>query len=1709
MNLSHGALEKALLELSSEDTDGSPKPTEEAHDEFTPLQANLDDSNAGENVSASHCTNGATSFLSQHSLSEYDMTHNTKLDTLMQYSLSDAGTPYRNGQFSLTQHSIMDSTADMAEKTEGPSQYVIDDTQEGSQIAENGHKPSGHDINVPDMGQGEGQTSPNGDLSERSSGVGSVIDVSDLLAGAGVHGYMSYDERSRLIADNQQIGSRSLDSGLESHVKLDSQSMEVEKVANGHHSLSTSSRSTLSQLSTEQPPLMAFTMDKPTTDQFVALPVDDRQSLDSYKSLDKFDASMQQSQENTDTKSVGSGHSLDRVERVSEGSRKSLVGLESNSQRMDIVSVGSGKSLVRLESDSPRVDKVSLGSSKSLTGLECDNPRIDRVSMGSRKSLVGLESDSHNQIGSRDSNIEGQEDETVDVIRKSSVSSGRVDTDTSYPLRADPSTLDFMAVEPRQSDPNSLSQMEKDRLAMAGFAVDDSFKYVDSRSDLPLGLERRSEPDQDRSQDLEEDNIARHRSQGHLPSNWASQERTLTDRPPLSRYSSRGNLPPSGRSSRHEGLTDTDRSLTGKESSRSDSQERNVADRISDRHLAGSTSISRHSSREHVSDSQPGSRHSLSRHSSSDRLSETGRLSASGHSSRERLDLTTEPGRQSLSRHSSKDRLDHTSEPGRDNLSRHSSRDGLDHTSELGRESLSRHSSRDKLNHTSETGKDNLSRHNSRDRLDYRSEPGRQSLSKHSSRDRLDHTSEPGRESLSHHSSREILSMDHRSDHGRDNVSRHSSKERLHMDKERDNLSHHSSRERLSLGQGSQTAREGASPFGQGSHHSSSDLGSRHSLSSLHDKSCEPGKTSLEVESILSDSVQRDRQYVEETRSAAEGLTADSLPRRWEMMDSNDRHSSRSRVSTTQSWRDYTGRDERMGVGQESMADREGLASTRESLDMLSQRGSEHRYDDDRMSLGSQKSSLTDRVASLLAEATLTEVDVGLERTASTGADRVAEGGYSRPRSRASDISSGAFSRPRSTGAEVSQAKSHLDDYSGSHSRPLSRSSETPSINSRPRSRTDDYPERPNGRSSKITGSDSRPRSRAESLGESQSRPRSRTSVHSDIETQPRGVTEGYAEDTGSSSRPRSRASSVKSDRSHHSGRSNGPRDLTTDAASVDSSDILYSLRINSTPQIHSPHASPTSSYNELAKLKSLQGSPNSRYSDGGSTDYNELPDELASNKPGVSDIAEEPQNPSSRTSSIMTEDTLDLDVRMILRKYGKALSDDESEADKGKTKKGRTSPAGSQSDAELTQKVKELLKEGGIPQDESVGSDAPSDLNFYVAKYCVPVTDSEIGESGRVSPSTSQNESDVELTRKVAELLKEREEVLASNKHKTAIPEENVHTKVTQEESHSSQSEARSLLGSHTGTNSTDRSMKVTDLLGEDVGATAKPQTPPSYVYDDPSKSMSINLAAIVSPERPEQSVKRDDGVVQGGEKADTLSDRVRHMLSDSAPVSARSVASSKHSSHSGSSINYDYLQKELDEIQAGLEVLQNGDMFCVELEHSRHSHKTATSSVASLKVGDSEKGSESEAEFGTPKRYTWDYAADLGVSKSGEGRFIGRRKDATPGDDDTEHTDEDRAQTPVITDPRTDVTDETHLSRGYFESRDTRYSAFSDIAANRHEPRLTRDYNMNGLGVYHSATEHLPPPPSYSSITKHRDDKKNEDDSFSQQVSVDIYLF
>ena len=194
------------------------------------------------------------------------------------------------------------------------------------------------------------------------------------------------------------------------------------------------------------------------------------------------------------------------------------------------------------------------------------------------------------------------------------------------------------------------------------------------------------------------------------------------------------------------------------------------------------------------------------------------------------------------------------------------------------------------------------------------------------------------------------------------------------------------------------------------------------------------------------------------------------------------------------------------------------------------------------------------------------------------------------------------------------------------------------------------------------------------------------------------------------------------------------------------------------------------------------------------------------------------------------------------------------------------------------------------------------------------------------------------------------------------------------------------------------------------------------SYLYEDPSRSMTIPMASgsttrsdtppvtvtrsdisphssvtcnsdvskgtlVVKPRSRESSHSEASGVSvskQSGNE-DALAARVRHLLGDSVAPVGGSVSSGRSSR--GSSINYDVLQQDLEEIQHGLAILQQGELSL--------GHLDARSGGTSRRMSDASEDTVSkvtDSEIGTPRKFSWDYG-DLRDEGDHDGRFVTSR--------------------------------------------------------------------------------------------------------------------
>ena len=182
---------------------------------------------------------------------------------------------------------------------------------------------------------------------------------------------------------------------------------------------------------------------------------------------------------------------------------------------------------------------------------------------------------------------------------------------------------------------------------------------------------------------------------------------------------------------------------------------------------------------------------------------------------------------------------------------------------------------------------------------------------------------------------------------------------------------------------------------------------------------------------------------------------------------------------------------------------------------------------------------------------------------------------------------------------------------------------------------------------------------------------------------------------------------------------------------------------------------------------------------------------------------------------------------------------------------------------------------------------------------------------------------------------------------------------------------------------------------LGLVSGSTTRTNTPPPTISELSAFSKSnesLNKVAQMSRSKSRESVCSQKSCSETQQEQlkgeDTLSDRVRHLLGE---AGAGPGSNSSGRSSRTSSVNYDVLQNELEEIQRGLAILQKGEL---SLEQGDLTSSVGTNS---RRMSDASEGAASkvtESEVGTPRKFSWDYGDLKGEDMSGY-RFVTSRSD------------------------------------------------------------------------------------------------------------------
>ena len=398
---------------------------------------------------------------------------------------------------------------------------------------------------------------------------------------------------------------------------------------------------------------------------------------------------------------------------------------------------------------------------------------------------------------------------------------------------------------------------------------------------------------------------------------------------------------------------------------------------------------------------------------------------------------------------------------------------------------------------------------------------------------------------------------------------------------------------------------------------------------------------------------------------------------------------------------------------------------------------------------------------------------------------------------------------------------------------------------------------------------------------------------------------------------------------------------------------------------------------------------------------------------------------PLSVASSANTEDTLDRDVRSILRKYGESLSDDEDVVH------SRGPPEGL---AEESESGSSTLKFGS------------HDSNWYVEKYMATDASTLPRDSKSTTPqppttSTPQPPpcdsppqttlagmplvpEDAALDAEVAHLSEhsdneERPLAAADVRSNVSSTGSTVNTDLIAQQlskptlpltyvSNNESDTDTEFRTTSQGQGQEDSELNTSQLSQFTISSLGTLEDVPTAVQDRHKKSEVKTEALKPVAEVPERLEAKDISKV-----SEDLAQRVRQLLtslSDDAS-SGESRSSSRRSSQCGS-INYEQLQAELDCIQQGLAVLQSGELALgnsqgpprpgpnSSLPVPGAGDSTMVSSTASIRLTDGDRMSESDVEVGTPRLYAWDYAADLGVDSQSDG-FLARKQIRPPIED------------------------------------------------------------------------------------------------------------
>lgn len=223
-----------------------------------------------------------------------------------------------------------------------------------------------------------------------------------------------------------------------------------------------------------------------------------------------------------------------------------------------------------------------------------------------------------------------------------------------------------------------------------------------------------------------------------------------------------------------------------------------------------------------------------------------------------------------------------------------------------------------------------------------------------------------------------------------------------------------------------------------------------------------------------------------------------------------------------------------------------------------------------------------------------------------------------------------------------------------------------------------------------------------------------------------------------------------------------------------------------------------------------------------------------------------------------------------------------------------------------------------------------------------------------------------------------------------------------TREKSINDESSDKTPIGSTAESDDTDLTNRVSRLLqGSDVSR--------AYLMEDPAHSMTLPLTSgsttcsdTPPPTLSNQALTRlseadvnDRFLAVRSRSEDTLGERVRQLLGGNVSVAGSGIGSSGRSSLSGS-VNFDILQSDLDEIQRGLAVLQNGELSFEQMDATSTGTRSRCTSDASEDTVSKVTGSE----VGTPRKFSWDYG-DLNTEDANGYRFVTSRTDLQTGDE------------------------------------------------------------------------------------------------------------